>query len=291
MSGKTSATGAASRMASGIAVKSANRVSGEATGRSIVKAVSRAISCVDCGAISRPIRWVACGAEMRRMLASALCLILLLCLSACGAGAGQGNQGDPNTPQGTAGAASPGAQGGANGGSGYQGSAAYPVPTGAYPDGLDEQPNLIDHGDSVSISFPEQMFEGVELSKEFIEVNRYIDAFTNSDGSVTVVMSKERQQEFLWAYRDDVDYNIDYFVSELDYLKAITYSEDFRLMDIYVDGATDEEELYYMPYFFSLPFENYQMLLGQRIWMTMRVIDAETDETLLSLVFPDADQQ
>ena len=242
------------------------------------------------------------GKTASRITASALCLVLLLCLCACGAGAGPGNQGDPNTPQGTAGVASPGAQGGANGGSGYQGSVghdgagnpgagAYPAPTGAYPDGLDEQPNLVDHGESVSISFPEQMFEGVELSKEFIEVNRYIDAFTNDDGSVTVVTSKERQQEFLRAYRDDVNYNIGYFISELDYLKAITYSEDFRLMDIYVDGATDVEELYYMPYFFSLPFENYQMLLGQRIWMTMRVIDAETDEILLELVFPDADQQ
>ncbi|MCL2166423.1 MAG: hypothetical protein FWH49_03945 [Clostridiales bacterium] len=158
----------------------------------------------------------------------------------------------------------------------------------APPAGLDEQPNLVDQGDSVAITFPEEMFRDVTLSEEFVEFNNYIDAYTNSDGRVTVVMSKERQAEFLDAFQGDVEYNITYFIAELEYLKDITYSEDLRYMDLYVDGKTDTEELKIAPYFFSGLFEQYQLMLGQEIWMTMRVIDADTHETILNLEFPDS---
>ncbi|MCL2122419.1 MAG: hypothetical protein FWH28_09250 [Clostridiales bacterium] len=157
----------------------------------------------------------------------------------------------------------------------------------APPAGLDDQPNLVDQGDSVAITFPEEMFRDVALSEEFITYNNYIDAYTNSDGRVTVVMSKTRQAEFLEAFQGDVEYNIAYFIAELAYLKEIRYTEDLRYMDLYVDGKTDTEELRIAPYFFSGIFEQYQLMLGQEIWMTMRVIDADTHETILHLVFPD----
>ena len=154
-----------------------------------------------------------------------------------------------------------------------------------------ESPNLTDHGDSVTIIFPEQMFAGVELSDEFVEVNGYIAATRKIDGRVSIVMSKERQALFLSAFRGDVDYNIEYFLSEIDYLKGVAYSDDLRYMDIYVDGKTDKGVLFEIPYFFSGPFEQYQYMLGQEIRSTMNVIDAESKQTIFTLVFPDDDPQ
>ena len=155
---------------------------------------------------------------------------------------------------------------------------------------LKATPNVSEKGGGVAIVYPKAMFDGVDVSDEFIEVNEYIDGYVNDDGSVTIVMSKERQQEFLAAYKDDVDYNIEYFIPRIDYLERITYTDDFRTMDIFVDGSTDIEILYELPFFFSMPFENYQLTLGQNIWMVMNVADAKTGEIILSLVFPDADE-
>ncbi|MEL7624636.1 MAG: hypothetical protein AAGU12_13795 [Clostridiales bacterium] len=154
-----------------------------------------------------------------------------------------------------------------------------------------EQPNLVDNGDSVSLTFPAEMFEGVELSQEFKEVNHYIEAIKNPDGRVTITMTKERQQEFLTSIKDTVDYNIEYFKSELDYLKEIKYAEDFTAMEIYVAGNTDKDTLRELPYFFSLPFEQYQQMLGQEPEVAIAVIDEKNGEVLLRMDFPEAEQE
>jgi hypothetical protein len=151
-------------------------------------------------------------------------------------------------------------------------------------------PNLIDYGDTVAITYPKEMFEGVELSDLFFEFNDYVGGTKNGDGSVTIVMSKARQQMFLTSFRDDVNYNIEYFLSEIDYLKDFAFSDDMRYMDIYVDGSMDVEILYEMPYFFSLPFEQYQITLGQEVHSTMTVIDADTGKTIFTLIFPDVEK-
>ncbi|MDR0469663.1 MAG: hypothetical protein LBH09_06780 [Peptococcaceae bacterium] len=197
---------------------------------------------------------------------------------------------DPNVTGSSAtgpGAADPANLGSAPGSSGQ----AYPNRnTGDWPVLEYDHPNLVDYGDSVAITFSEQMFEGVELSDEFIEINGYIDGMRNDDGSVTIVMSKSRQQMFLSSFREDVNFNIEYFLSEIDYLKDIAFSDDMRYMDIYVDGSTEIEILYEMPYFFSLPLEQYQITLGQEVRTTISVIDADTKATIMTLVFPDVEQ-
>lgn len=154
-------------------------------------------------------------------------------------------------------------------------------------DGDVDHPNLVDHGDSVSITFPREMFEGVDLSAEFIEVNDYIDAVKNKDGTVTVTMGKDKQKLFLDAFKGDVDHNIAYFIEEVDYLKEITYTDDFRSMRFLVDGDTDQDILLEFPYIFCYPFEQYQLMLGQEVHFIMTVCDAETGETLAELSYPD----
>jgi hypothetical protein len=181
-------------------------------------------------------------------------LMVLLLLAACGGGAGNGN----------------GKSGGGN--------------------GEREQPWLTDHGDSVSLTFPGPMFEGVELSQEFKTVNNYLDAVKNPDGTVTITMTKERQQEFLTAIKDTVDYNIEYFKSELDYLREIKYTGDFTVMEIYVAAGTDQDSLRELPYFFSLPFEQYQQMLGQEPQVTISVLEDQTGKVLLTMDFPEAER-
>jgi hypothetical protein len=171
--------------------------------------------------------------------------------------------------------------GGDNGGGNNSG------PGGSLSGGEREQPWLTDHGDSVSLTFPEPMFEGVELSQEFKTVNNYLDAVKNPDGTVTITMTKERQQEFLTAIKDTVDYNIEYFKSELDYLQEIRYAEDFTVMEIEVAADTDQSFLQELPYFFSLPFEQYQQMLGQEPQITISVLDHETGKVLLTMDFPE----
>ncbi len=154
-----------------------------------------------------------------------------------------------------------------------------------------EHPYLVDNGDSVSLTFPGAMFEGVELSQEFKTVNNYIDAIKNRDGTVTITMTKERQQEFLTSIKDTVDYNIEYFKSELDYLKEIKYAEDFTAMEILVDSDMDKDNLRELPYFFSLPFEQYQQMLGQEPQVSISVLDQENGKVLLKLDFPEDEQK
>ena len=151
---------------------------------------------------------------------------------------------------------------------------------------VDEHPNLVDLGDDVAITFPAEMFEGVELSDAFIKTNDYIDAVRNEDGRVTITMSKTRQQEFMNAFRSDVDYNIEYFISEVDYVKYITFRDDFTSMELYVDGDTDRSILPELPYFFSYPFEQYQLMEGREVHFTITVYDAETKVAIMQLVFP-----
>jgi hypothetical protein len=156
---------------------------------------------------------------------------------------------------------------------------------GEYP-----HPYLEDHGESVSITFPEEMFEGVELSAGFIEVNEYIDAYANSDGSVVVTMTKARQKQFLDAFKSDVDGNAAVFIPAIDYLHDVVHSEDMRNMAIFVDGKTNRQELYELPYFFSLPMEQYQQMLGWEVRSTITVYDEKTNEEIFTLVFPDDEQ-
>ena len=186
--------------------------------------------------------------------------VIILALSAAGCGASRGGGSSSATP---------------------------PPPPAGIPAGLEGQPNLADHGDSVSITFPAEMFEGVELSPEFIEVNDYIGAETNNDGTVTITMSKELQRSFMAAFQSDVDYNIEYFTSEVDYLKEITYTEDMRSMQMYVEGYTDDDLLPQLIYFFCYPFEQYQFMLGQNVYFVITVYDAKTGEVVSSLTYPD----
>ena len=213
----------------------------------------------------------------KRMLVALLLLGMLWLMAACG----QKNQ----TESGNAGGQQVGGSQGDNGNAAAQDwpnedAAAY-LPPG------EATPYMEDLGDSVAILFPGDMFADVDLDEEFLEVNEYLDGYANPDGSVTLVMSKARQKTFLAAYRDDIDYNIDYFIQEIDFLRDITYTADFRSMDIYVDGDTDPGEYYWIPEFFSAPFYYYQQLQGREIWMNMTVLDAATHETLLEKAYPE----
>ena len=169
------------------------------------------------------------------------------------------------------------------------GSDEYFAPDGQkiIPDvDLQATPNIIDHGESVTLFFPESMFDGVDINEEYVETNRFIQAYTSDDGRVAVEMSKERQLEFLFAFKDDVDYNREYFMSELGYLKDIVYTEDMRSAYFFVDSGMDKEILYELPYIFSGFFENYQQMLGQELWVLLTVVDAQTSRPMFCLIFP-----
>ena len=181
-------------------------------------------------------------------------------------------------------------QSGSDSGQSSPGSAHSPAPQDANPNRpawLDEQPNLVDHGDSVSITFPAEMFEGVDLSPEFIEVNDYIAAVKNADDTVTITMSKALQENFMNSFRGDVDYNIDYFISEVGYLTKITYTDDMRSMQLYVEDYDNDDLLIQLLYFFCYPFEQYQFMLGQNVYFVMTVIDGKTGEVVTELAYPD----
>lgn len=147
-------------------------------------------------------------------------------------------------------------------------------------------PNIVINPDSVSLFFPGEMFKGIELNEEFITTNRYIDARRAGDGRVIIEMSEERQLEFLFAFADDVEYNRQYFLSELAYVTAITYSEDMRFMYFFVNAKMNKDILYELPYIFSNFLENYQMMLGKEAWSLMTVVDDSTNKPMFGLVFP-----
>ena len=144
-----------------------------------------------------------------------------------------------------------------------------------------------DYDDRYEIIFPGEMFEEVDLNPEFIEANEYMDGYWNEDGTVTIVMSKARHQQFLDTYQGDIDYNIDYFIDEVDFLRRITYTPDFRKMDIYVDGDTQEADYYWIPDFFTSVFGNVQQLQGMEVWVQMSVRDAATDEVMMTMEYPE----
>jgi hypothetical protein len=148
-----------------------------------------------------------------------------------------------------------------------------------------DHPNLVDHGDSVSITFSQEMFENVELSDEFVEVNDYIGAVRNSDGTVTIQMSKQRQQLFLDAFRGDIDYNAEYFISEVDFLHKVTYAPDLRSLDIYVTGGTPEADIQEILYLFIWPLEQYQIMLGREVHIALTAYNSKTEEAILSIEF------
>jgi len=169
------------------------------------------------------------------------------------------------------------------------GQAAFYSPSGEtiVPDvDLSAAPNIIDHGNSVTLFFPGTMFDGIDLDDEYVEVNRFIRAYEDDKGRIAIEMTKERQLEFLYAFKGDIDYNREYFVSELGYLDDIIYTEDMRTCYFFVDGRMSKEILFEAPYIFSGFFENYQQMLGQEQWVLMTIVDMNTDELLYGLIFP-----
>lgn len=151
-----------------------------------------------------------------------------------------------------------------------------------------------EHFLTVEITFPASMFEDEDMStfdpKAYAEENGFISAKVNDDGSVLVKMTKTKHKELLKETSDSLEESFSEFVEAEDtpYIKAIKHNDDFSRVDISVVRAEYENSFDMTPFSVGIASLMYQMCIDMEYHVEVNIIDADTEDVLDTVVFPDA---
>ncbi len=146
----------------------------------------------------------------------------------------------------------------------------------------------------VEITFPAVLFTNVDMStfdaNSYAKDNGFLSAVVNSDGSVTVTVSKDQYEEILRETAESLDTTFSELIEAEDtpYIKDVTHSDDFRTVEMKVVRADYESTFDLTPFVIGISVMTYQSLLGIDPHVEISVVDADTGDTINSAVYPDA---
>ena len=157
--------------------------------------------------------------------------------------------------------------------------------------GIEVDKGLLD----VELTLPADLFEGqtpeeIEASAKEQGVK---EVRVNEDGSVYYKMSKADHKKMMSELETSIKESMDELVTsgETPSLKEIKYNKDFTKFDVTVDRAAFENSMDgFMIYAFALSGTYYNAFNGKNaddLKITINMIDAETNETFSTTVFPD----
>ena len=145
----------------------------------------------------------------------------------------------------------------------------------------------------VEITIPVDMLdsEQEEFDKEaFLAENPKVESIRiNEDGSVTLTMTKKNHREILKEMKTSIDAAFAEFAApnEDNYIKAIEASDDYREIAIKVDREMYESTFDFTSYLVGISDGMYQLYAGEEFHVVVTVLDAETGDTITTVVLPD----
>ena len=200
---------------------------------------------------------------MKRMLAFLLCIAAILSLSACS----KQDAPEQNKDQ-----------------------------TQTQTDGAGTKDGDQDDQKSVDVTFPAFLFEDTDLSTldtaAYAEQQGFESVKVNEDNSLTATMSKEKYDAFMEETKTGLADSYAQLIEseEAPYILDITHADDFSTIDIKVNKAGYDEgglETAFIPFLVYTPAALYQSLVGAEPKAEIRIVDADTQEIISSVVYPD----
>lgn len=150
---------------------------------------------------------------------------------------------------------------------------------------------------SVEITLPASFLETEDGSPfdvdAYCEKNGFNSAMINEDGSLTVSMTKVRHEEMLQEMAAELDASFAELVEAEDtpYIKEITRSENFDEVIVKVVRADYENAFDMTPFVVGFSSMMYQIFLDMEYHVEILMVDADTGETINSVVYPDDFQE
>ena len=145
---------------------------------------------------------------------------------------------------------------------------------------------------TVTITLPKAMFAQQDMAAfnpdAYAREQGFLSAEVNSDGSVTVTMSKARHQEVLDTMADSIQTLIDDLVGGEDtpYIHQIDYSDDFTRFEMYVDRAAYEDALDLTPLTLGIAAGMYQAFREMEYHTEIEIIDTDTNRIIQTVHYP-----
>lgn len=149
--------------------------------------------------------------------------------------------------------------------------------------------------EDVTITLPATFFENVpDFDPEaYAQEQGFVKAEVNDDGSVTVTMTKDHQNELLSEMKTELQKTVDDIIGgdSTPYISKITYNDDFTQVVMEVDREAYEAAFDMSPLALGFAAMMYQRFSGQELHCEVVVKDAATGEAIKSVVYPDVMEQ
>ena len=147
---------------------------------------------------------------------------------------------------------------------------------------------------SVEIILPASLFEDEDMTN--FDANSYANeqgfssATLNTDGSVTVTMTKAKHKELLKETADSLENVFLGFVNGegTSYIKDISHNDNFTTVTMKVDKAAYENAFDLTPIAIYLSVSMYQALTEVECHVDVCIVDVDTGETIETITYPDA---
>ena len=147
---------------------------------------------------------------------------------------------------------------------------------------------------TVEITLPASLFEDIHDIDQhtYTEEEGFLEVTINSDGSVTLKMSKERHDELLEEMSMMIEETFADLIKAEDtpYIKEITHTPGYRAVTVDVDKAGYESAWFDLtPFIVGFSSILYHIYAGEEPYCEVVIRDVNTGETIFSAVYPDED--
>ena len=146
---------------------------------------------------------------------------------------------------------------------------------------------------TIEINLPASMFADEDMTTFDAEAYANEQGFTkaslNSDGSVTVTMTKSKYTELLNEMTDSLEATFAELIEaeSTPYIKEITHNEDFSTVTVKVEREGYESALFEMtPLLIGMSVMVYQAFLDMEAICVINIVDIANGETINSVTYP-----
>lgn len=146
---------------------------------------------------------------------------------------------------------------------------------------------------TVTITLPASMFEEEDMSTfdadAYAREQNFLSAKVNSDGSVTVTMTKATHKELISATEKSIQDLIDSLINgeNTPYIVQIDHNDDYTHFELYVYQAPYSESFDLTPYMLAVTASTYQMFTEMEFHTEVEIIDFDTDRIIDTVYYPE----
>ena len=145
---------------------------------------------------------------------------------------------------------------------------------------------------TVDITLPEAIAGDLSdfNEREYLANNDGINSVkVNSDGSLTLNISKKKHTELLNEIKSSLDETFGELIESEDtpYIRKIDYTKNYREVTISVDKEDYENAFDLTPFLVGMTTSIYQLYLGEEYRTTIIMKDVDTGNEIHSVTYPD----